>query len=318
MTYSLGFDGGGTKTECVLLGAQGQILARAVAGPSNPLRSGFEQAFASLHTAADSVLSAARVDARQVTAVGAGLAGAGSRRVVKRVMGFLVESFPQADVHVSTDLEVALEAAAGEDAGIVLVAGTGSAAFGRNGEGHTVRAGGHGPWVGDEGSAFDIGRRAVTSVARARDHLAPVTLLAEMIPAALECANWQALLERIAAAPDDVFPRIFPLVVEAAEAGDAPANEILFSAALGLTQLAGSVVRRLQMEDAEFILAKSGGVFGHSQILESAVDALLHSLAPKARVSVLTVPPAIGAARLAIRLSGPGATRRRAVYGARV
>jgi N-acetylglucosamine kinase-like BadF-type ATPase len=315
MAYYLGFDGGGTKTESVLLDNEGQILAQAVAGPSNPLRIGFEQAFAALNTAADSILSSARIDARQVTAVGAGLAGAGSRRVVKRVLGFLVETFPNADVHVATDLEVALEAAVGPDPGVVLVAGTGSAAFGRNAAGHTVRAGGHGPWVGDEGSAFDIGRRAVAAVARARDHLAPVTLLADLIPAALECSNWQALIERIAEAPDEVFPRIFPLVIEAAEAGDAPANEILFTASLGLAQLAGSVVRRLHLEESEFVLAKSGGVFGHSQTFESALDALLHSAAPKARVTTLAVAPAVGAARLAVRLSG--AVTRRATYGAK-
>jgi N-acetylglucosamine kinase-like BadF-type ATPase len=310
MGYALGFDGGGTKTECVLVGEQGQLAGRALAGPSNPLRCGFEQALAALDTAAQSVLTAARIDAQQVVTVGVGMAGAGSRRVRKRVMGFLVEKFPRAD------LEIALEAAAGAAPGVVLVAGTGSAAFGRNAEGHTVRAGGHGPWVGDEGSAFDIGRRAVAAIARARDGLAPVTLLADTVPATLLCANWQALIEHIAESPDEVFPKIFPLVADAAEAGDAPANEILFSAALGLAQLAGSVVRRLELEESEFALAKSGGVFGHCRVYDSAVDALLRSSAPRARLFLLTVPPALGAARLAIRLSGtlaPGAA-----YGAAV
>jgi len=315
MTYSLGFDGGGTKTECVLLGPQGQIMARAVSGPSNPLRAGYEKAFASLNAAADAVLSAARIEARHVSTVGAGIAGAGSRRVLKRLMGFLVQTFPYADVHVTNDLEVALESAAGAGPGVVLVAGTGSAALGRSAEGHTARAGGHGPWVGDEGSSFDIGRRAVAAVARARDQLAPVTLLSEMIPEALECANWQVLIERIAEKPDEVFPRVFPLVLEAAQIGDPPANEILFTGALGLSQLAGSVVKRLQMQDADFVLAKSGGVFGHSQIFDSALDALLQSAAPRARVSLLTVPPAVGAARLAVRLCG--AEARRAVHGAK-
>lgn len=316
MGYALGFDGGGTKTECVLVGEQGQLAGRALAGPSNPLRCGFEQALAALDTAAQAVLSAARVDAQYVAAVGVGLAGAGSRRVRKRVIGFLVEKFPRADVHVSTDLEIALEAAAGAEPGVVLIAGTGSAAYGRNAEGHTVRAGGHGPWVGDEGSAFDIGRRAVAAIARARDGLAPVTLLADTVPATLQCANWQALIEHIAESADEVFPKIFPLVAEAAEAGDAPASEILFSAALGLSQLAGSVVRRLQLEESEFALAKSGGVFGHSRVYDSAVDALLRSSAPRARLFLLTVPPALGAARLAIRLSGtlaPGAAHGAAV-----
>ena len=148
MHYYLGFDGGGTKTECVLTDRSGRILAQSVAGPSNPLRIGFAAACNSLTAAADHVLSAAKIDAGQITAVCAGLAGAGRKHVVKRVMGFLVETFPRAVVHVTTDMEVALEAAAGPHEGLILIAGTGSSAFGRNAAGKTMRAGGYGPWLG--------------------------------------------------------------------------------------------------------------------------------------------------------------------------
>ena len=315
MSFYLGFDGGGTKTECVLLDAQGNTAAQAVTGPSNPLRIGFDAALAALREAADTVLAAAHVDGRSVKAIGAGLAGAGRKRVVKRIMGFLVETFPHSDVHVTTDLEVALEAATRGGEGVVLVAGTGSAAYGRNAAGQTARAGGHGPWIGDEGSAYDIGRQAVAAVARARDGLAPVTLLAELIPAALECPNWAALIDRVAEDPDGVFPRVFPLVVEAVEAEDGPASEILFTAAMALSRLASAVIRRLGLAGAEFTLSKSGGVFGHSAVFDSALDALLHSGAPQVRVQTLTTPPAVGAARLAMRLSAP--SPRRAVTGVR-
>ncbi len=302
MTYYLGFDGGGTKTECALLDATGKMIARGLGGPSNPLRIGFDKALAGLNEAAQSALTAALVDTRQVNGVCAGLAGAGRPRVVKRVMAYLVEAFSEADVHVTTDIEVALETAVGEAPGVVLIAGTGSSAYGRNADGRKVRAGGMGPWIGDEGSSFDIGRRAVAAVARARDGLEPVTLLAELIPNALQCPTWESLTERIAEAPDQIFPRIFPLVVEAAEADDDPAQDILLRAAFSLSRIAGSVVRRLGLSSEEFVLAKSGGVFGHSEIFESALDALLKSLAPRANVCLLSEPPSQGAARMAIRL----------------
>jgi N-acetylglucosamine kinase-like BadF-type ATPase len=302
MNYYIGFDGGGTKTECALLDASGQLASRGLGGPSNPLRIGFDKAFAGLGEAANAALSAAGVDSRQVRAVCAGLAGAGRPRVVKRVMAFLVEAFSEADVHVTTDFDVALEAAVGDAPGVVLIAGTGSSAYGRNAESRTVRAGGMGPWIGDEGSAFDIGRRAVAAVARARDGLEPVTLLAELIPNSLQCPTWESLTERIAEAPDEVFPRIFPLVLEAADADDPPARDILLSAAFNLSRIAGSVIQRLGLSAEKFVLAKSGGVFGHSELLDSALDALLRSLAPRAQIGLLTELPALGAARMAIRL----------------
>ena len=302
MTYYLGFDGGGTKTESALLDASGKLIARGQGGPSNAVRAGFEQAFAGLNEAANSALYSAKVEPRQIHGVCAGLAGAGRPRVVKRMMAFLVETFPEADVHVTTDFEIALETAVGEAPGVVLIAGTGSSAYGRNAAGHKLRAGGQGPWIGDEGSAFDIGRRAVAAVAHARDALEPVTLLAELIPNALQCPSWDILIETISKGPDQVFPRIFPLVLEAAEANDAPARDILLHAALSLSRIAGSVVRGLGLSGEEFVLAKCGGVFGHSEIFESALDTLLASIAPRAQISLLLEPPALGAARTAIRL----------------
>jgi N-acetylglucosamine kinase-like BadF-type ATPase len=299
--YCIGFDGGGTKTECVLVDRAGVIVAQAVTGPSNPLRIGFDEAFEALTAATDRVLSAAHLEARQVQGVCAGLAGAGRSRVVKRVMAFLVDTFPGADVCVTTDLEVALEAAVGTGEGVVVIAGTGSAAYGRNASGHTARAGGHGPWVGDQGSAFELGRRAVAAVARARDALGPTTVLADMIPAALELASWEMLIEHIAENPDEVFPRVFPLVVDAAAADDATAREILVTGALSLGGLAANLVRRLGLAQKRFVLAKAGGVFGRSMEFDSAFDAAILSVAPKAQVEPLRVPPAVGAARMAQR-----------------
>ncbi len=301
--YYLGFDGGGTKTECVLTDAAGNVITQTVAGPSNPIRIGFDAAFASLTTAVDTVLTAAKLDAAQITGACAGLAGAGRKHVVKRVMVFLVEMLPNAVVHVTTDMEVSLEAATGGGEGVILIAGTGSAAFGRNAQGQSLRAGGYGPWIGDEGSAFDIGRRAVAAMAKSRDSLSPVTLLADMIPAALELASWDALIAKIAEHPDEVFPRIFPLVVEAAEAEDDTAREILFTAALGLSQLAGVVIRKLGMQDRKFVLAKVGGVHGRSRVFDQALEALIRSGAPKAKIEKLAVSPAIGAAQMARRLA---------------
>src|SRR5215469_15893831 len=217
MTYSLGFDGGGTKTDCVLLDESGAIAGQGRGGPANPLRVGYDQAFASLREAGAQAISAAKIRTTGVTRVCAGLAGAGRKSVIRRMMVFLAQEFPAALTQVATDYEIALEAAAGSGPGVVLIAGTGSVAFGRNAAGETARAGGYGAWVGDEGSAFEIGRRAFSAMARARDSDAPATLLAETIPAALQSSDWDDLLLRSMKTPDEFFPKLFPVVIETAE-----------------------------------------------------------------------------------------------------
>jgi N-acetylglucosamine kinase-like BadF-type ATPase len=302
MQFSLGFDGGGTKTDCAVIDATGKVVSEGRGGPCNPLRSSYEIAFQSLRQSSAEAIRNGNVKKHKITAVCAGIAGAGRRNVARKLLVFLDQEFPGAAVHVTTDAEIALEAGAGAAPGVVLIAGTGSIAYGRNAAGEIARAGGYGPWIGDAGSAFDIGLCAVIAVARSRDFLAPVTILAETIPEALKCPDWDELLERIMKEPDQVFPKVFPLVVEAADAGDSTAHEILFSSAVGLGNLAMSVVRRLGMQRTEFRLVKCGGVFGKITSLDKILDPILSSGAEKAVIARLELSPAVGAARFAARL----------------
>jgi len=303
MGYSLGFDGGGTKTDCVLLDANGNVIGEGRGGPANPLRSGYEVAFSSLREAAAGAIAAGKIRLGEITGVCAGLAGAGRRSVVRRMIVFLSEEFPAALTQVATDYEVALESAVGSAPGVVLIAGTGSVAYGRNAAGETARAGGYGPLLGDEGSAFEIGRRAVAAVARSRDMDAPVTVMAEMISAALDCPDWDDLMLRIMKNPDDVFPKLFPVVAAAANSEDSAAKEIMFASAIGLGNLAMIVIRRLGMKGQQFPLVKCGGVFGRCHMLDSLLDSVLASGALRAKILRLEISPAVGAARMAARLS---------------
>jgi glucosamine kinase len=303
MTFFLGFDGGGTKTECVLVDGEGEVLSRALNGPSNPLRAGFPRAYMSLGAAADAVLARKHIRAVDIQGVFAGLGGAGLPRTVKQMTGFFARSFPSASVRVTSDLELSLAAAVGDGPGVVLVAGTGSAAYGRNARGKTARAGGRGPWFSDEGSAFRIGREAVRAVVLAEEHRGPTTALSEKLMIFLDCQNWTGITDRVIRNPDDIFPKVYPLVVRAAARGDAVSVSLLKQAAEELSGLALSVVQQLGMEGEEFPLAKTGGVFGRSAILDPAVDAALATALPHARLEYLEGSQAHTAAKLAIRES---------------
>ena len=147
MTYFLGIDGGGTKTDCVLLDSQGQVLRRAQGGPSNPLRSGYTRAWFSVSGAADTVLARQSLKATDIRGICGGFGGAARPAVARRMSVFLERSFPKAEVKVTSDIEIALAAAVEKGPGIVLIAGTGSVAYGRNADGKTERAGGWGPWL---------------------------------------------------------------------------------------------------------------------------------------------------------------------------
>src|ERR1700680_1678352 len=121
----------------------------------------------------------------------------GDSVVTTLVTTFLRDNYPNAKVRVTTDLEIALEAAFGAGEGLVLHADAGSAAFGRDSSGRTSRAGGRGPWFSDEGSAFDIGRSAVRAVALFEEHRGPATALSKKLFSWNESGNWDVLLDQI-------------------------------------------------------------------------------------------------------------------------
>jgi N-acetylglucosamine kinase len=299
--YFLGLDGGGTKTDCVLVDASGATLARSTAGPSNPIRAGYAKAWFTLSDAADVVLEHQHIKACDIRGIYAGIGGAGRDAVAKRIANFLENSFPEAAVTVTTDLAVTLQAAVGDGEGLVLIIGTGSAAYGRDARGQTARAGGRGPWFSDEGSAFDIGRRALAAVVRAEENRGQDTALSGRVLKWLGCSEWNRVLDWVVKNPDDVFPRVFPLVAELGDKGDPVCEAILTNAAESLTELAASALSRLKFHDREIPIAKAGGTVGRSKFLDAAIDEGLNRVAPRARLIPLAMKPAEAAAQLAIR-----------------
>jgi N-acetylglucosamine kinase-like BadF-type ATPase len=297
----LGFDGGGTKTECFLLDATGSVLGRGKAGPANPLRVGWAITRKSLRTAAGGALRCGHARSRDVRGICAGLAGAGRPEIAHRAASFLRRKFRNAVVRATSDLEIALAAVAERGPAVVLVAGTGSAAQGRDAGGATARAGGFGPRLGDEGSAFDMGRRALAAIIGAESGLGPSTALLDRKMGSRRLRKWAELVQSGAESPDGVFPRVFPLVVEAAEAGDSVAQGFLATAEAALAELAASVIGFLKLAGEQFPLGLSGGVFIASSAITAAVELRLHKIAPRARIGLLRTSPAEAAAQLALR-----------------
>lgn len=301
MRLVLGFDGGGTKTECVLMDEARAILARTRSGPSNPLRVGFPAAVAALQQAAHDALAKARIEDPRIVAVCAGLAGTGQPEAVQKMHEGLSTSFADAKVCVVSDLALSLEAT-GQRPAAVLVAGTGSAAIGWDSEGRVSRVGGYGPLLGDQGSGYDIGRQAILSALRARDRAGADTPLGIQILRQLECPSWAELQNRARTAADEVFPRVFPVVAGAADAGDEGARELLVDAARDLAALVEMIVERLQLRETPFLLAKAGGMIGRSAFLDAELDGRLARLAPQANIGPLPLAPAEAAARVALGL----------------
>ena len=297
MRYVLGIDAGGTKTRALLADENAVVVGGALGGGANLRTHGELEVEKVLH----SVIEEARATADVVPdALALGIAGADRPADETVLRGILRRIGFRDRVVVTNDARIAFVAGSELRVGLALVCGTGSIAWGRNRAGEIARSGGWGWHLGDEGSGFWIGERAIRDVLRGADGRGPATSLDRALSEHFEIDRPDQILYAIY---DGEFPRtrvakFAPRVEEAARAGDAVAKAILSDAAAELAKAAGSVRDRLRLAEGPYDVVLSGGTFAAVPTLTDDVARRLSG--PNARVRRLEEEPAIGAVKLAI------------------
>ena len=273
-----------------------KIRGRAFSGASNPVNVGIEASANAMISAAREVLGEFSLAAADVLQICAGVAGSGEPQVSSALEKRLNAEFRNAQINLVSDLKLSLLATK-ESPSIVVLAGTGSAVLGRDRKGNTARAGGLGPIIGDPGSAYEIGREAIS--AALQKHLsANEFALGELILASQQC-SWSELADRARAKPTEVFPMVFRVVGAAGERGEREAQALLRAAAQDLARMVDEVIRQLKLGDQEFFLGKTGGVFIGSPYLAKEFEQQILAVAPKVRIGSLPQSLGESAARLA-------------------
>jgi N-acetylmuramic acid 6-phosphate etherase len=343
----VGVDGGGTHTIALVGSSSAKILGRGVAGPSNPQAVGFEAAVEQIEAAVRAALAGPqpqpfsistemekgdgtprsvplaisdegspwrrgsegrdRSGVRQITL---GIAGCGRPSDRQRLAAMVSErlGLAPAAVRVVTDVALLLPAA-NLGSGIALVAGTGSSAFGVAPSGRTANAGGWGYLLGDDGSAFEVGRHALRAILRADDGLGPPTQLTAAVKQALGVSQPRDLIRSVyqSSSPRTTIAELAPLVVSVARDGDGIARQIVARAGEILGQLACAVARRLALGSDATVIG-TGGLFQAGDLVVAPLRRSLDRVGLD-DFRLLDAEPAIGALRLAtgeVRLESNG------------
>jgi glucosamine kinase len=290
----IGADVGGTKT-AVAVSEDGKIVGRAD-GPGAALRPG--RALASASTIIEVVRSALSAAGRltgDVLLVGA--AGAGRQPEREELRTALRSENLVSYVRVTTDIEIALAAAFADGPGIVVSAGTGSVAVGRDRAGKQHRIGGYGWQMGDEGSGYAIGRASLGAVSRAVDGRSPNTALSNRLLTATRSADFDSLVSWAAGASPAEVAALAPHVLAVAAEGDPLAQGIADYAARELSQLAICLLPKMDLTPPVQV-AITGGLLGADQPLRRALLAKL-SEEPAFEPTNIPVDSVAGALRLA-------------------
>jgi N-acetylglucosamine kinase-like BadF-type ATPase len=302
---AIGIDAGGSKTDAVLVDAGGVELARASAGGANIRSNGSHAVEGSLATVISSLLGGHHVRAICVGAAGAGREADRDElyELLKRVAP------PRIVMIIMHDGEIALRTATSARPAMVVIAGTGSLAYGERADGTSVRAGGYGALIGDPGSGYAIGLDAIAHAARALEGVETTGPLAMEIARALQANSASDLIERAAKAPPGLSEvGVLAVHVAAADrAGDPAARRILARHERLLGGLAAQVARDIRDGDVKLPVALCGGAYDAVPTLAAAVTQAVGGTGPSAMMR-LERSPALGAAAIALeRLRADGA-----------
>lgn len=279
----IGIDGGGTKTEFVMINERGDLLNSVILGPSNPNTRGMEEAFSVVKQGIDS-FSPREANVQGVFFGGAGL-GTGSYAEEMRTM--LQKAYPDMKVDCGTDILNVIACGSQPDNCIAAICGTGAVVFATN-EGTLFRTGGAGYKFDKYGSGYDMGRLAITAALEERDGTGPETMLTQLVEERLGCNVWDAVQDLY---KKDVsyIASFSPLVHTAYGKNDAVARGILEACSDRLAHLI-TVTQKKAPKARTLVL--SGSLFQKSEVFLGLVK---ERIDPTLKMELPTCPPVWGA-----------------------
>lgn len=311
----LGFDGGGTKTECCVTDLLGTELTSSIGGATNPKSVSFEMVFRHLREMLDAVHRKEAFTPQLCRGLCLGMAGIYMEEEKLQVHEYLTryytsQGWPAPPITIMNDAEIALMAGLGDTHGIIAIAGTGSIVYGITPSGKSYRTGGWGHLLGDQGSGYDIGLQTVQSVMLSFDGVLQPTLLTELVLEAFGFKSPVELRSYIYEPHIDKqhIAKFAELCIRAAEAEDATARGIMERAASGLAGLTEAMLRK---DDGfrHLPIAITGSIFQHSRLFEELYRKRMEAAAEAPTIVLSKQRPAYGAALLAARAWNKGKTQ---------
>ncbi|HXG31748.1 MAG TPA: BadF/BadG/BcrA/BcrD ATPase family protein [Bryobacteraceae bacterium] len=299
----LGVDGGQSSTTALIADETGRVLGTGRGGPCNHLgaEGGREKFTLAIQNSVTQACRDAGCDCAGTSFEAACLGFSGGPADKEALVKELIRA---QRLIVTTDAFIALSGATGGEAGIVVIAGTGSIALGRNAAGKTARAGGWGYVFGDEGAAFDLVRQALRAALRFEEGWGPPTCLHALLLDETGARSAAELLHRFYTAdyPRDRVAALAPLVDRAAQDNDAVACALLDKAGQDLATLAFAVRRQIFGQGETALVAYLGGAFRSDRLRERF--RMLVELEEGNRVVAPRFGPAAGALIEAWRAAG--------------
>ena len=297
--YALGIDGGGSRTRALLCDTHGQIIGKGLSGGTNPRTYSAGELKAHLQEAIEQATRS--IDCSKILAAHFGIAGAGDARTRAKVQAITKELLSEQTTRtIGHDLEIALVGGLGSNTGIVLVAGTGSACYGRTCDGRSTKCGDWGDLVDDVGSGSWIGLRALQVCVRQADGRLPESPLKQAVMDFLKIEHMDAFKTRIhdSGLSRSERAQLAPIILDLASKGDEVSLAIVAEGVDALSSCVFITSRQLGIKSPTVLLA--GGLLQHTYFSNS-LEAALNARIPNAIITQPILSPTAGAVLMALK-----------------
>ncbi|QLG37326.1 MULTISPECIES: N-acetylglucosamine kinase [unclassified Paenibacillus] len=278
MRVYVGVDGGGTNTDAAIISESGEIVARLSGGPTNPHSVPLEQALSELQRVLEQLFNLKSDLSTNCEGICLGMSGVDTiqeRQLIADTVNNYMKSRNQrgsegCPVWVVSEGEIALMATLGHTHGVLCISGTGSIVYGFTLEGERYRAGGWGHLLGDEGSGYRIGQRALQVVMQSYDGVLPPTRLTPLLLKKLKLRDISELKTRVYQMDwgKTETASIARLAIEAAESGDKAARALIIDEASQLADTAKALIAR-HPEFASTQVVLSGSLFRYAALFRN-------------------------------------------------
>jgi N-acetylglucosamine kinase-like BadF-type ATPase len=297
--YALGIDGGGSRTRALLCDTHGQIIGKGLSGGTNPRTSSTGELNVHLQEAIEQATRS--IDCSKILAAHFGIAGAGDARTRAKIQGIAKELLSEQTTRtIGHDLEIALVGGLESNPGIVLVAGTGSACYGRTFDGRSAKCGDWGDLVDDVGSGSWIGLRALQVCVRQADGRLPESPLKQAVMDFLKIEHMGAFKTRIhnSGLSRSERAQVAPIILDLANKGDEVSLAIVAEGVDALSSCVFITSRQLGIKSPTVLLA--GGLLQHTYFSNS-LEAALNARIPNAIITQPILSPTAGAVLMALK-----------------
>lgn len=268
MKYIIGVDGGGTKTEAVAYDFQGNIIVTSVKGFANLLNNR-EKALNNIVDSIREIIDVLKED--ELVDLYLGIAGSevgDNAKIIKDT----IKNELKTDCVLMNDAEIALKAMLRGNDGILTIAGTGSIAFGVKNN-SSVRCGGWGNLLGDEGSGYKIAIDAIKRMIFEEENSLSKSELTTRIMKRLGAKSIGEVVTFVYSSTKDEIASLAEIVSILGEEGNKIAEEILVNEGVDLAKTVINVYRKLKFESCSIALV--GGVIRKSKILRKSFEKYL-------------------------------------------